>query len=327
MNILVPLLTQFIETVHSTNFDFLFIPNIQFNGLHFIASLLVCKVYRQKNIYERYWLESLLSCYMIRFGGSFLIAVILGQPASWLLTYVTPFSLFLAWWLTFCSPNDLYWKYLSENKVLFELVYFYDAISQGHAVSSWGMDKSLYSSFHNNSDLISNSMVLNIICGIVCSNGGGILSDIFGIYEEKSYCINRPPAFLSHGADGDAARIKLSKCFLLACIYYFIITSSCFDHIIWIPSDLIGRKYFGHMIICLFQILDLIRSRLAPTLHVPGVITSAVLNLLLIPRTIQSKNGASLEDNVETVENKTITTPLPSQRKSSRERRTPKKLD
>jgi hypothetical protein len=133
------LFTEFIESLQSVNINlFFFLPGlVQFNGLHFIASLLVCKTYRLKNTHERYWLESLLSCYMSRFGGTFLLALLLGQPPGWMMVYTTPLSLFLAWWLTYCCPNDFYWNNLSGSTWLFEFVGFFDAISQGHAITSW----------------------------------------------------------------------------------------------------------------------------------------------------------------------------------------------
>ena len=280
-------LTQSIEISQSTNINF-FHPCVQFNLLHFVACLLVCKTYRSKNKYERYWLESLISVYLLRFGGTFLMAVMLGQPPSWMLVHSTPFSLFLAWWLTFCSPGDFYWKHLSDNKWLFEVVSVADAISQGHAITSWGMDKALFSSFHNNSATISNALVLNVVCGVVSSNGGGILADLLGFYEKDSFAFTRSPAFLSTGSDGDISRKKLTKCFLLACMYFSIIKPPPIDNLPWFPNEANERKLFGHMVVCMLQILDLVQLKVAgPMANAPGYIARFALSLFHIPRTVQ----------------------------------------
>lgn len=280
-------LSQSIEIAQSTNINF-FHPSIQFNLLHFVACLLVCKLYRSKNRHERYWLESLICVFLLRFGGTFLMAIMLGQPPSWMLVHSTPLSLFLAWWLTFCSPGDFYWKYLADNKLLFEVVSVVDAISQGLAITSWGMDKALFGGFHNNSAIISNALVLNVICGVVSSNGGGILADVLGFYEKNSFTLTRSPAFLSTGAEGDISRKKLTKCFLLACLYFSIIKSPSVHDLPWFPNEASERKLFGHMVVCILQILDLVQLKLAgPSANAPGYIAKIALNLLQIPRTVQ----------------------------------------
>jgi hypothetical protein len=227
----------------------------------------------------------------------------------------------------------------------------YDNMTLYYCIINRGMDKALFNSFHNGSAAIGNAVVLNLVCGVVSSNGGGVLIDVLRIFEKDSYCVIRSPAFLSHGADGDAARIKMTKCFFLSCLYYFILKSSYLDHFFSINSEIYGRKMFGHMIICSFQILDLLGKKVfGPSLNVPGTLATAIMTLFHIPRTVQSK--AMLNDvqsktlsNINEVEEKS--TPMPNgkevkpvsngkassegkgltPRKSSRERMPNKKFD
>lgn len=292
MTHLILLLTAWIDKIQSTNSNFI-IPGLQYNGLHFIACLLVCKTYRLKNKFRRYWLESLVCVFILRFGGTMTMALLLGQPPSWMLAHSAPFSLYLAWWLTFCSPGDCYWNYISNNKLIFEVVAVFDAISQGMAITSWGMDKALFNNFHNNSETIGNALILNIMCGVVSSNGGSILADYFGFYEARSFLLNKQLTLLSAGADGDVARVKMTKCFLLACLYYAVMRGPRVIDANWYPLELSERKLFGHMLVCGFQIVDLLQLKfLPPSINVFGFIGKGLLRFLLIPRVVQDTDIA-----------------------------------
>ena len=278
-------LSDMAEYVHNMNITLIH-PAFKVNVLHFMASLLACKICRQKNKYERYWLESLMSCYLFRFGGTTALAILLGQPPGWMFNCSITLALFLAWWLTFCCPGDFFWRHVAPSRILQEIILLFDAMSQAHALTSWGMDRALFGGFHNNSTVISNGLFLNIVCGLVASNGGGILADVFCFFEEKSYCVSHSPTFLSKKLEGDVARIKLTKCFVLSCFYFLIIKMPSNKMLFWLPDVERERALFGHLVIIILQLFDLFRLKFIPSLDIYGFVTSKLLFFAMIPRTI-----------------------------------------
>jgi hypothetical protein len=76
---------------------------------------------------------------MMQFGGTTIIGVllglslahfiahmlthllILGQTPSWILSKTAFPALFLAYWLTFCCPSDIFWKLLGNNTLFLNI--------------------------------------------------------------------------------------------------------------------------------------------------------------------------------------------------------------
>jgi len=104
--------------------------------LDLCGSLAVCRYYRNDLLKsEKSWFEVLVVCTMLQFGGTTIIGVLLGssliqspsnsfylhnysfigQTPSWILSKTAFPALFLAFWLTFCCPNDIFWRQLANN--------------------------------------------------------------------------------------------------------------------------------------------------------------------------------------------------------------------
>lgn len=104
--------------------------------LDLCGSLAVCRYYRNDLLKsEKSWFEVLVVCTMMQFGGTTIIGVLLGslliqsssnsfylhnylftgQTPSWILSKTAFPALFLAYWLTFCCPSDIFWKQLANN--------------------------------------------------------------------------------------------------------------------------------------------------------------------------------------------------------------------
>ena len=127
--------------------------------LDFCGSVFCCKRYRESILSNRpkYWLETLLACTILQFGGTTITGLLLGQVPSWILSHSASPALFLSWWLTFCCPMDLYYRYIIKGSIGVVFLFVLgigSAISAGHAVTSWGMDKALWNVYHINSPRI-----------------------------------------------------------------------------------------------------------------------------------------------------------------------------
>jgi len=108
--------------------------------LDLCGSLAVCRYYRNDILKsEKSWFEVLAVCTMMQFGGTTIIGVllglslahfiahmlthllILGQTPSWILSKTAFPALFLAYWLTFCCPSDIFWKLLGNNTLFLNI--------------------------------------------------------------------------------------------------------------------------------------------------------------------------------------------------------------
>jgi hypothetical protein len=95
------------------------------------------------------------------------------------------------------------------------------AISSGHAVTSWGMDKALSNAYHKNAERIAQSALTCILAGTFSACGGGILADCLSMLQTPSY-VWRPPTMLQDSKEGYAAARAITKSFFLATLYYLL---------------------------------------------------------------------------------------------------------
>ena len=112
--------------------------------LDLCGSLLACRTYRIAVKGKKHWVESILSCAIMQYGGTTITGLVLGQPPSWMLGTppVSTISLLLAWWLVFCCPYDLFFHVMKNPVVpLWSVVELLSAVSCGLAVTTWGIDK------------------------------------------------------------------------------------------------------------------------------------------------------------------------------------------
>ncbi len=86
--------------------------------LDFIGALHYCMIYRQKAKFPKHWIEVLISCIILQFGGKIIVGLILGQAPSWILTLKSPLAFLLAYFLTFLCPMDLYWNIVASSSLI-----------------------------------------------------------------------------------------------------------------------------------------------------------------------------------------------------------------
>jgi uncharacterized membrane protein YeiH len=113
----------------------------------------------------------------MQFGGTPLTGLLLGQTPSWILSHSAFPALFVAWWLIFFCPMDIFFKVIDYSTSAVFLIGLVAAVSSGHAVTSWGVDKAAFNTFHVNYERISQSSFVCIGCGTLSGSGGGLIAD------------------------------------------------------------------------------------------------------------------------------------------------------
>lgn len=171
---------------------------VPFSVLDLAGSLIVCIYYRndlsKRGIY-RSTVESLVACILMQFGGTGFTGLLLGQAPSWMVSHTAFNSLLLAWWLVFFSPFDAFYKVVSGpwHSIVLHTISFGAAVSSGHAVTSWGVDKVVYNTFHVNQARLSESIWTCLFCGTLSCCGGTLLKDWLNMMNFPSFAAVKSP--------------------------------------------------------------------------------------------------------------------------------------
>eukprot|EP01040_Poterioochromonas_malhamensis_P000773 gene773-824_t len=247
------------------------LPTISF--LDFVGSVFVCKRYRSVSHGDKSWFEVFLACILLQFGGTTLIALLLGQVPSWILSRSAIPGFVVAWWLTFFSPDDFFYRHVSNNDAILFVLGIFNAISSGHAVTSWGMDKSYGNKFHNGAIDYTRSYFLNILVGTVAATGGGILGEVFNFFSHsRSFTLRHKSKFFEIGNYSISAGVNRS--FWLAVIYYLLIS----DPVNGLPVSWGLPKNTAHGVIALLQISAYLQSKHIPQLDIYQEFSNFVLD-------------------------------------------------
>lgn len=198
--------------------------------LDLAGSTLVCMRYRLQAFQggqSRSWLEMLLACCLLQFGGTTLTGIVLGQAPSWIVSHSAIPAMLLAFYLTFYCPADAYWRTLQSavgRCAFLPAVSVLSSISSAHAVTSWGQDKALFNAFHVNFERISQSVFVCILCGTLSGCGGGILADCLSLLRPRPLSFTwSPPTLLQSTPEGAAAALVLTRSFFWSCLYYVLL--------------------------------------------------------------------------------------------------------
>lgn len=217
---------SFNEHLESASFS---LGPVPISVLDLCGSVLVCLRYRAATtgrVSPPSWLESLLSCALMQFGGTTLTGFLLGQTPSWILSHSAFPALVLAWWCAFHCPGDIFHKAVNHTRfgqsLVVPVVTILSAVSSGHAVTSWGVDKALSNAYHINSGRIAQSVLTCILAGTLSASGGGLLADCLSLLRSPSYVWSKPQV-LEATPQGDAASKAITKAFFLASFYYFVL--------------------------------------------------------------------------------------------------------
>ena len=182
------------------------------------GSALTCFRYRESiTLREKpgpavYWLESLFVCTVVQFGGTTLTGFLLGQTPSWLSSHTAWSSLALMWWLEFFCPGDIWHSLMMRSSFRNCVVLPGTWASSGHAVTSWGVDKSL------GADHIraTKSVLTTLAAGTISACGGGVLADTFSLVHSE-WGFRKPNIFR-----GDS--LPIEKGFTCALFYYIVLS-------------------------------------------------------------------------------------------------------
>lgn len=219
---------------------------------------LTCYRYRKEMTTSKSWLEILIACTLMSFGGTTLVGILLGQTPSWMLNPTTFPALLLTYWLTFHCPYDLYWNLVVNGpfgSLALALCRLVAAVSSGYSVTTRGVDRALYNTFNVR---VSQSPLTCIVAGTLATCGGGLLTDLLGILRIPSFTISSVPSFFDlHNHKVGAI---LTRAFLLSCLYYIVSTS---QYMIWTDKGVpLLTKSNGHFLIILCQLVQFVATEL-----------------------------------------------------------------
>ena len=176
------------------------------------GSAMACFGYRKSAEFPKHWLETVVVCTILQFGGTTITGVLIGQPPSWLTSHTAWPALIFMWWLTFFCPYDAWFRLLSHagagGDVLRGFLTIGSWFSTGHAVTSWGMDKALTGDHVK----ATASMATALVTGTVSACGGGVLAaDMLG----DKWTFKKPPVFSRPSQ-------ALQKGMVCSCLYYLL---------------------------------------------------------------------------------------------------------
>ena len=170
---------------------------------------------------------------------------------------------------------------------MYHVASVFDAISAGHAVTSWGIDKVVFNSYHLPASDIGSSLVLSLTGGVIASNGGGLSVYWLDIHAKRSYTLSRMPLAFTLSREGDTVRANLLRSLLLSCVYYAIINPV--NTFPWLISN---SKVVGHAVICAIQVAILMRKSFFPDFDLAVLLCSQLLRFINISSTVkQNKSG------------------------------------
>jgi uncharacterized membrane protein YeiH len=243
--------------------------------LDVVGMTLCCVQYRSETNGQKSWFETAISCFLMQLGGTTLAGMLLGQVPGWMMGDATFYACLLSWWLTFFCPYDLYWRLLQHPAVL-TLYNFIAVFSCSHGVTSWGVDKALFNSFHTNAFDISQSFVVCILAGTLANSGGGLICDQLGFTKKKSYTLSDTPPLMRVGNYKSSRGITNS--FLMAFLYYTLVNTRKFPATLSLMGLQLPLPITTHALITLLQFYFFSVDLIAPNLDVCQTFSSACLN-------------------------------------------------
>lgn len=281
-----PYIVQYIEYVdEAERLYFELWGIIGISVLDFCGSMIVCRNYKRYIKTNKSILETLVACTLMQFGGTTITGLILGQTPSWMLSLRALPALLLAFWLTFCAPLSAILS-SSLGAVMYDILAFGAAISGGHAITSWGMDKAFVNTFHLNANRISQSTVVCILTGTLSGCGGGLLADWLGLYNSQSFVPAETPGIFRLEKKGAAS--ALTKAAVLACVYYCLVAQDHVPSLVGFDRPLLSKEE-GRAVIVTLQIVNFLITSLFPSIEPFPIIWKCLQTLLLVPGEVKCR--------------------------------------
>ena len=171
---------------------------LRFSTMDFFGSTVCCCGFRarlEQNKQRTPWFLALACCCLMQFGGTTLVGLLLGQPASWTTSPTACRSLLLAFWLTVSCPSDLFYR-MYQHKIIKSMIAIGAALSTGHAVTSWGADKAI-NAIHPKPR---SSVFSTLMAGAFGASGGGLSVHALDLWGERRRGKERSYAAFLFGA-------------------------------------------------------------------------------------------------------------------------------
>jgi hypothetical protein len=280
------LIAEFVSWVaHFESMRFQLIGPIGISVLDFCGSMVVCRGYRDNIRSKKSVLEALVSCTLMQFGGTTITGALLGQTPSWIMSFYAPPAFLLAFWLTFCAPSSALLA-SSISPMLYDILEFGAAISGGHAITSWGVDKALSNTFHVNPVRISQSTLVCILSGTFSGCGGGLLGDWLGVLKSPSFTFMQTPSVFR--LEEKRASSTLTKAFVLACLYYCLVTHDYVPALLGFEGPFLSKDE-GHAVIVAMNVLNHTIKAIFPKIDLFVETFQLLQKLLLVPADIPCK--------------------------------------
>lgn len=267
------------------NFSYLVLPlqpmPIHASFVDTMTAIFSCYRYRMEMKTSKSWFEVFIACIIMTFGGTTLVGLLIGQTPGWMLNPTTFPAFLLSYWLTFHCPFDLYWQLIVKGPLgamTLAGVRLFVAISSGYSVTSRGVDRGLYNTFNVR---VTQSPLTCIVAGTLAASGGGLLTDLFGIFRIPSFTLSSVPSLFD--LYNQKVGSVLTRSFLLSSLYYVVSTT---QYMIWNEKGLpLLSKSNGHCLIVVCQLLQYFATELfGIDLYVP--ISHLLMNLLLVKSVI-----------------------------------------
>eukprot|EP01029_Cantina_marsupialis_P002976 TRINITY_DN128309_c1_g1_i1.p1 TRINITY_DN128309_c1_g1~~TRINITY_DN128309_c1_g1_i1.p1 ORF type:complete len:266 (+),score=50.98 TRINITY_DN128309_c1_g1_i1:123-920(+) len=162
--------------------------------INLLIGFIVCGEYKRSLDSKRTWLESLISCFVLKFAGPSMMAWMFGQAPAWMCTDICFNAVFISWYLTFYCPFNLWTKIYNLRIVQFGFKLFM-CIAKAHLATNFSLK------FILNHPLIHEGIKGNwfplIVGGLVSGCGSGIIASALNI-KSDCWSFNKTPSVLKN---------------------------------------------------------------------------------------------------------------------------------
>jgi hypothetical protein len=191
--------------------------------LDFFGCVLACRKYRLSIKERKSVVESLISCSLMKYGGKALLGMLMGQKPSWILSNISSPALVLAYWLTYCCPGDVYWRYTAQNRYIQWILQLGCVINVAHSITARGVDKAYMNLFHESGSGIGQISFTCIAAGVLSGAGSGLVVDWLGILRKGSPSFTVSSISNIFMISDHHVSAKVVRCFILSALYYALV--------------------------------------------------------------------------------------------------------
>eukprot|EP01138_Halocafeteria_seosinensis_P007942 gb/GECG01008114.1/.p1 GENE.gb/GECG01008114.1/~~gb/GECG01008114.1/.p1 ORF type:complete len:318 (+),score=18.53 gb/GECG01008114.1/:1-954(+) len=166
-----PLLKSIWERYTDTVLSIATLVVFQIVVLDFFVSMRVSYFYRQSVGFRVHWTQAFKNCFISYLGGTTLAGIVRGISPGWARINGSVTAVALAWYCVMFFPKDLVVRTCIELKPVKRFIDVLCSINFAFSLGELGVEETL------RTQLVSSSVTTTLICGVLCSCGGSIVSD------------------------------------------------------------------------------------------------------------------------------------------------------